>query len=80
MRLTTLSLAADTSSYVGLVYAVVEGTEEQALKEAVEELEKRAGALGANAVVGIQVAQSNFQWNPRTVLIGTAGKLVESEH
>jgi uncharacterized protein YbjQ (UPF0145 family) len=80
MRLTTLSLAADTSTYVGLVYAVVEGTEEEALKEAIEELEKRAESLGANAVIGIQVAQSNFQWNPRTVLLGPAVKLAESEH
>jgi uncharacterized protein YbjQ (UPF0145 family) len=45
------------------------------VREALETLEHKAHALGADAVVGVQIAQSNFQWNARTTLIGTAVKL-----
>jgi len=70
---TTTTLAAG-QTLLGLVHASVEGVEEESLKQALEVLDGRAVAMGADAIIGIQVAQTNFQWQPRTTLLGTAVK------
>ncbi|MHB8572202.1 MAG: heavy metal-binding domain-containing protein [Candidatus Dormibacteria bacterium] len=72
MRMTTLPEGGGT--HVGLVHASVEGVDDEAVREALELMERRAHEQGADAVVGIQLAQSNFQWNPRTTVVGTAVK------
>jgi hypothetical protein len=37
-----------------------------------EELEQKGKALGATGLVGLQIVQSQFQWNQRTSLLATA--------
>ena len=59
---------------LGVVYGSVEGVNENSFDECLEQLKHKAHALGATAVVGLQLVQSQFQWNQRTSLLATAIK------
>ena len=74
MRVTTLAHLAPGAVDLGAVYASVEGVEETSFEECLKQLERRAADLGANALIGMQLVQSQFQWNARTSLLATAVK------
>lgn len=74
MRITTLAAKADGETELGVVYASVEGVNENSYDECLHELKEKAKALGATALVGMQLVQSQFQWNQRTSLLATAVK------
>jgi uncharacterized protein YbjQ (UPF0145 family) len=74
MRVTTLAAKADSETELGVVYASVEGVNENSYDEALHELKEKAKALGATALIGVQLVQSQFQWNQRTSLLATAVK------
>jgi hypothetical protein len=59
---------------VGVVYASVEGVNEHSFEECLHELKEKAQRLGATSIVGLQLVQSQFQWNQRTSLLATAVK------
>jgi uncharacterized protein YbjQ (UPF0145 family) len=77
MRVTTLGELGPADTDLGVVYASVEGVNETSFEECLEELEHKAHALGATALVGLQLVQSQFQWNQRTSLLATAIKRAE---
>jgi hypothetical protein len=77
MRISTLSNLAPGEVELGVVYASVEGVNDDSYKECVEELIHHGHKLGATALIGLQLVQSQFQWNQRTSLLATAVK--ESE-
>jgi uncharacterized protein YbjQ (UPF0145 family) len=72
MRISTLNTLAPGDVELGVVYASVEGVNEKSYDECVEQLTHKAQALGATALVGTQLVQSQFQWNQRTSLLATA--------
>ncbi len=72
MRISTLPGRGETE--LGVVYASVEGVNEHSFEECLAELEEKAKALGATALIGLQLVQSQFQWNQRTSLLATAVK------
>ena len=74
MRVSTLSERAAGAVELGVVYASVEGVNENSFHECLEELTHKGHALGANALIGLQLVQSQFQWNQRTSLLATAIK------
>lgn len=74
MRISTLAHLPANALEVGAVYASVEGVNESSYDECLHELKKQAEALGANALIGMQLVQSQFQWNQRTSLLATAIK------
>ncbi len=74
MRISTLPLLGAGESELGVVYASVEGVNENSYRECLEELETKARALGATGLAGLQLVQSQFQWNQRTSLLATAVK------
>jgi uncharacterized protein YbjQ (UPF0145 family) len=74
MRISSLGDRAAGSAELGVVYASVEGVNERSFGECLEELTHKAHALGATAVIGLQLVQSQFQWNQRTSLLATAIK------
>ena len=74
MRISTLTTLAPGDVELGVVYASVEGVNETSYDECLEHLIHKAQALGATALVGLQLVQSQFQWNQRTSLIATAVK------
>jgi uncharacterized protein YbjQ (UPF0145 family) len=74
MRVSTLTVTEPGETEVGVVYASVEGVNEQSFDECLEELIKKAEHLGASGLVGLQLVQSQFQWNQRTSLLATAVK------
>jgi uncharacterized protein YbjQ (UPF0145 family) len=74
MRVSTLGHRAPNEFELGVVYASVEGVNETSYHECLEELTHKAHALGATALIGLQLVQSQFQWNQRTSLLGTAIK------
>ncbi len=74
MRISTLPLLPAGARELGVVYASVEGVNEHSFHECMKELEEKAAHLGATAVIGMQLVQSQFQWNQRTSLMGTAVK------
>jgi uncharacterized protein YbjQ (UPF0145 family) len=74
MRVSSLSELAPGEAELGVVYASVEGVNETSFHECLEELTHKANALGATAIIGLQLVQSQFQWNQRTSLLGTAIK------
>ena len=74
MRISTLPAKAGTETELGVVYASVEGVNENSYDECLHELKEKAHALGATALVGLQLVQSQFQWNQRTSLLATAVK------
>jgi uncharacterized protein YbjQ (UPF0145 family) len=74
MRVSTLSDRAPGDVELGVVYASVEGVNENSFQECLEELTHKAQGLGATALIGLQLVQSQFQWNQRTSLLATAIK------
>ncbi len=74
MRVSTLNTLASGDVELGVVYASVEGVNEKSYDECIEQLTHKAQALGATALVGMQLVQSQFQWNQRTSLLATAVK------
>jgi uncharacterized protein YbjQ (UPF0145 family) len=74
MRVTTLNTLAPGDVELGVVYASVDGVNEASYDECIEQLTHKAEALGATALVGMQLVQSQFQWNQRTSLLATAVK------
>ena len=74
MRISTLSHLAAGETELGVVYASVEGVNDTSYEECLHELKAKAAKLGATALIGLQLVQSQFQWNQRTSLIATAVK------
>jgi uncharacterized protein YbjQ (UPF0145 family) len=74
MRISTLPQRSDKETELGVVYASVEGVNEGSYEACLHELKEKAAALGATALVGLQLVQSQFQWNQRTSLLATAVK------
>lgn len=74
MNISTLPDRPAGSVELGVVYASVEGVNDQSFDECLAELTQKAQALGATALVGMQLVQSQFQWNQRTSLLATAVK------
>jgi uncharacterized protein YbjQ (UPF0145 family) len=74
MRISTLPGRADDEIELGVVYASVEGVNDGSYDECLHELKEKAERLGATALVGLQLVQSQFQWNQRTSLLATAVK------
>ena len=74
MRISTLGHLPAGAVEVGVVYASVEGVNDGSYAECLEELEHKAHGLGATALIGMQLVQSQFQWNQRTSLLATAIK------
>ena len=74
MRVSTVTTLPTAAAELGVVYASVEGVNEHSYDECLELLRQKAHALGANALIAMQLVQSQFQWNQRTSLIATAIK------
>ena len=74
MRVSTLPQREADEIEVGVVYASVEGVNENSYDECLHELKEKAEKLGATALIGLQLVQSQFQWNQRTSLRATAIK------
>ena len=74
MRVSTLQQIAADETELGVVYASVEGVNEHSYQECMAELVEKAEPLGATALIGLQLVQSQFQWNQRTSLMATAIK------
>lgn len=74
MRVTTRSELGTDEMELGVIYACVEGVNDGSFGECLHELEEKAEALGATALIGLQLVQSQFQWNQRTSLLATAIK------
>ncbi len=74
MRVSTLQQKNPADTELGVVYASVEGVNDKSYDEALHELKEKAEKLGAAALIGLQLVQSQFQWNQRTSLIATAIK------
>jgi uncharacterized protein YbjQ (UPF0145 family) len=72
MRVSTLSELTIGDVEIGVAYASIERVNETSFHECLEELIHRAKAQGATALVGLQLVQSQFQWNQRTSLLATA--------
>lgn len=72
MHVTTLTVTGDHGRELGVVYASVEGVNEHSFDECMVKLVEKAERLGAGALVGLQLVQSQFQWNQRTSLLATA--------
>lgn len=72
MRVSTLAALQPDEVELGVVYASVEGVNESSFEECFAELEKQAHAMGATGLIGMQLVQSQFQWNQRTSLLATA--------
>ena len=78
MHVSTLNSIPPNHDELGVVYASVEGVNEKSFDECLRELRHRAEVLGATALVGMQLVQSQFQWNQRTSLLATAVKNQDS--
>jgi uncharacterized protein YbjQ (UPF0145 family) len=74
VRISTLSNLAPGETELGVVYASVEGVNDGSYDECLHELKEKAHALGASGLIGMQLVQSQFQWNQRTSLLATAVK------
>lgn len=74
MKVSTLQERPEGATELGVVYASVEGVNEHSFDECLEHVKKKAKALGATALVGLQLVQSQFQWNQRTSIVATAVK------
>jgi uncharacterized protein YbjQ (UPF0145 family) len=75
MPLSTLSALPAGATELGVVYASVEGVNDRSFDECLVDLTHKAAKLGATGLVGMQLVQSQFQWNQRTSLLATAVKL-----
>jgi hypothetical protein len=78
MRVSTLSDRSPGETELGVVYASVEGVNENSFNECLEELTHKAHSLGATGLIALQLVQSQFQWNQRTSLLATAIKGAEA--
>lgn len=78
MRASTLPRLDAGETELGVVYASVEGVNEKSYDECLHELKEKAKALGATRLAGMQLVQSQFQWNQRTSLLATAVKAAGS--
>jgi hypothetical protein len=74
MNVSTLPDRPNGAIELGVVYASVEGVNDRSFDECLAELTHKARALGATALIGMQLVQSQFQWNQRTSLLATAVK------
>ena len=74
MRISSLNALPVGAAELGVLYASVEGVNENSFQECLEELTHKAHAAGATALIGLQLVQSQFQWNQRTSLLATAIK------
>jgi uncharacterized protein YbjQ (UPF0145 family) len=74
MHITTLTVTTPSDEELGVLYASVEGVNDGSFDECLHELKKKAEKLGATALIGLQLVQSQFQWNQRTSLLATAIK------
>ena len=74
VRISTLPAIAAGETELGVLYASVEGVNDDSYDECVHELKKKAEAIGATGLIGLQLVQSQFQWNQRTSLLATAVK------
>ena len=74
MRISSLNTLAPDDIELGVVYASVEGVNENSYDECLDHLVHKAHALGATALIALQLVQSQFQWNQRTSLLATAIK------
>ena len=74
MRISTLPILSAGESQIGVIYASVEGVNEHSYEECLHLLETKARKLEATGIVGLQLVQSQFQWNQRTSLLATAVK------
>jgi hypothetical protein len=72
MRVSTLPERPAGTEEVGVVYASVEGVNEGSFGECLAILKQKAHEKGATGLVGMQLVQSQFQWNQRTSLLATA--------
>jgi len=72
MHVSTLPDRPAGSIELGVVYASVEGVNEHSFDACLAELTHKAHALGATGLIGMQLVQSQFQWNQRTSLLATA--------
>ncbi len=72
MRVSSLNALAAGDVELGVVYASVEGVNENSFEACLEELTRKAQVLGATALIALQLVQSQFQWNQRTSLLATA--------
>lgn len=72
MHLSTLPALPAGARELGVVYASVEGVNDQSFDTCLAELTRKAQTLGATALIGMQLVQSQFQWNQRTSLLATA--------
>ena len=72
MNVSTLPGLPAGARELGVVYASVEGVNDRSYDECLAELTRKAQALGATALIGMQLVQSQFQWNQRTSLLATA--------
>jgi uncharacterized protein YbjQ (UPF0145 family) len=77
MSVSTLQQVPEGATELGVVYASIEGVNEHSFDECLEHLKEKAHGLGATGLVGIQLVQSQFQWNQRTSLLATAIKTRE---
>jgi len=74
MKVSTLPERPSGAVEIGVVYASVEGVNEHSFDECLEILKHKAHEKGATALIGMQLVQSQFQWNQRTSLVATAIK------
>jgi uncharacterized protein YbjQ (UPF0145 family) len=74
MRISTLSNLAAGETELGVVYASIEGVNDDSFDECMHELKEKAEKLGATGLIGLQLVQSQFQWNQRTSIVATAVK------
>jgi len=80
MNVSTLPDRPSGAIELGVVYASVEGVNDHSFDECLAELTHKAHALGATALIGMQLVQSQFQWNQRTSLLATAVKSESAGH
>jgi uncharacterized protein YbjQ (UPF0145 family) len=74
MKVSTLPDRPAGTEELGVVYASVEGVNEHSFDECLAILKHKAHEKGATALIGVQLVQSQFQWNQRTSLLATAIK------
>jgi uncharacterized protein YbjQ (UPF0145 family) len=74
MRISSLTHLEVGEVELGIVYASVEGVNEHDITECMHTITNKAKEMGAAGIIGLQLVQSNFQWSPRTTLMGTAVK------
>ena len=72
MRVSTRTHLMPGEVELGVVHATRREAEEDTFQEVLEDLIHRAAELGATGLIGLQLVQSQFQWNQRTSLVATA--------